>query len=389
MSAISATGNPTGFFVDIPFTTDDSTLADDAVADWATNYPGYVPEDEDPEVILIESCAPMAANAAQQASQMPIGALVAYGQKVLGIPYSAGAPALAVVTFTAVDAQGYTIDSGAEVEIDGYAFDLIANLTIPTGQTTATGIVACTLLTAAANDLPGSICAPVSCPSYIVGVAVTGGNTGNGEDPDDDVTYANTVSLQLRLRGLTLVSVMDFILASLLVPGVARSSAIGNTARQITWCGVDINGAALGATVKAAVVALFSTDRLVNTTFTVVDSTDTTVNVEYNVLAAAGQDPTDLISRCNTALEGYLNPVTYGQPVGGDPTNTGLWQNTPTLSPNVLIGLLSSVVGVRQVNTLSISAAGIANNANGSLTLAGQFPLPLCGTLSGTATPST
>ena len=58
-------------YVELTFTTDEQTLADNAVANLQTTWTDWMPNDADVDLVLIETLAPYATAAVQHASWMP------------------------------------------------------------------------------------------------------------------------------------------------------------------------------------------------------------------------------------------------------------------------------------------------------------------------------
>lgn len=147
--SVTAPGPP---FVDIPFVATPQWLQDNAIGVLQNAWPDWTPNEADMETMVIEAVAPMAAACGEAAGQVPAAALRAYGTKVLGIPYDAGAPALTTVAMTMVDATGYTVPAGGQFEIDGFAFQVIGDTVVPVGSTAVGHVpVECTLPGIAAN----------------------------------------------------------------------------------------------------------------------------------------------------------------------------------------------------------------------------------------------
>lgn len=369
-------------FVQLPIETNEQTLADNALVALEAAWPGWVANDGDPEVILVEALAPLAGNAAQVAADMPAAALRALGTKLLGIPYQAGMAATTNVQSTVQDAAGYTIPAGVQINIDGYAFNLINDLVIPAGNTTGVGTVASADFTTAANGLTGAtILQGLTVPAFVTGMAVQGATAG-GVDPQTDEDYTGMVSADRRLNSRAIISLLDFELAALEVQGVARAHADTTSARAVTLTLTDPNGqpttAAVKATVQSKVNPSAGNRRLVNITVTIADSTYTVVNVTYTVAAESGFDPADLVSRINTRLQQYLSPLGYGVPTFGDPgSGSTTWINRPTVYLNDIIGLIKGVGGVLRVVSVAL------NGQAADLALPGTVPLPNPGVMTG------
>src|SRR5215472_6872133 len=128
-------------YIQLDFDADPSDLADIAISYLQDTWAGWMPNDGDPEVVVVEALAPLAANAAAVAAQMPLAAFINFGTQLLGITYNPGSSASTQVTFTVVDTSGYTIPAGSQIEIDTYGFALAGDLVIPPGQATGVGTV--------------------------------------------------------------------------------------------------------------------------------------------------------------------------------------------------------------------------------------------------------
>ena len=367
-------------FVDLNFTADPSALEDVATETLESTWPEWEPNDADMETIMIESLAPMAASAATQASQMPAAALRAYGTKVLGIAYRSGTPALTTVTIVAIDDTGWPIFAGSQFEVDGFAFETTADSVVPPGSLEVAGVPAqATLPGQDANGLTGDTVAPITMPAYVEAVLVEI-PTADGTDAEDDPTYTNRVSRELRLRGFTLVTATDYVVQALDIPGIGRAVCIGNQAREVQVALADASGQPVPEPIKEQYVAAVNENRLINVQVDVEDPTYTEVDVTYHVILWPGYDGPATIAEANTLLEQVLDPANYGRPDSGQ--SGADWINDPTIRPNWLIGeLAAGVVGIRVVDELTIDGAA----EDGTLTLDGTFPLPTPGTFTGAA----
>jgi len=376
--SVTAPGPP---FVDIPFVATPQWLQDNAIGVLQNAWPGWTPNEADMETMMIEAVAPMAAAVGEAAGQMPAAALRAYGTKILGIPYGQGSPALTTVAITTTDASGWTVPAGSQFEIDGYAFQLIADAVVPVGSTSVSHVqVESTLYTSAANNLPGDVVVPISMPAFVATIAVDGGATADATDPDDDNTYTTRLILELQLRGRTLVTAADYVGLALLQAGVGRAVCIGNMARQIQVALADLNGNPVPQPIKNAYTVQVNQNKLINITVTLLDPQYTTVGVTFAIVMYPGYNSADVVARTVAYLQQLLSPAYYGSPTAGQ---SGVqWINDPTIRPNWLIGeITAQVPGVRYVQSLTIANAA----ADGTLTLPGTFPLPKPGTMTGSA----
>lgn len=379
MSISAPTPPPPDDYVQLQFTTNPSDLADAAIEYLQTQWPDWMPNDGDPGVVLIESLAPMASNAADIAANMPPAALIAFGTKLLGIPYQAGASATATATFTVQDANGpYVIDAGSEVDISGIAFQTTADLTIPNGSTTGQVAIAANEVGQFANNLTGTDWASGSLPVYVTNMTLVAPTTG-GVDQQDDNDYLNMVSQEMQLRSRSIITLIDFEIVAVNTTGIGRAVAIasGTHPRDITVFVTDASGNPVASSIKTTLATQYSATRMVNATVAISDPSYTTVSVTYRALAVPAADPTGLQTAINARLATELNPATWGAPQSGDGLAGLTWVDTPVVHVNRLIGVISGVGGVNYVESCSISADNIAQLSAGLSTGAPITSLPV------------
>jgi hypothetical protein len=371
------------WFVALEFTTDSQTMADDAVDRLQTLWPGWTPNPGDPEVIQIETLAPMAENVGEATVLVPPAIFRSYGTKLIGREYQAGESATSTVTFNLVDTDGHTIQAGFEMDIDGYSFTTDVDQFVPVGSDSATGVgVTSVEQTALANELPGDSVTPITASAFVSDIVLET-PTGGGSDPEDDDEYQSNLSADLLLQAKTLVTTRDFEIWALSYTGVGRALAVHTTDRQVDLTLTDEAGANVPAPLKAQLDADLDEWRLVNTVLAINDPTRTTINVTYSVKALPGYDPVDLELRINAMLTDLLSPVTWGIPKAGEQGATPQWINEPIVRTNVLIDRIADIEGVDYVDTISITgSAGSAVAAGWQMS--GTYPLPQIGTLTGT-----
>jgi hypothetical protein len=358
-------------YVQLPFTTDPNDLADAAIAALQAKWPGWTAEDGDPGVIFIEGIAPMAANAAQIAAQMPPAALIAWGTKVLGIPYETGVAATATATFTVQDANGpYDIPAGSEVDIGGVAFQSIADLVIPNGSTTGAVVVAANEVGIFANGFNGVDWSRVSLPVYVTNMTL-GSDTSGGVDQQDDNAYLSMVAQEMQLRSRSIITLPDFEIVAVNTAGIARAVAVAQGAhpRNIDVFVTDPEGNAVSSTIKTALATAYSATRMVNAVVSVNDPAYTTVSVTYELLSLPSVDPAGLLASANARIGLELSPAGWGAPTSANPGLT--WVDQPVVHVNRLIGVISSVAGADYVKTLTISADNVAQLSTALTTGAG------------------
>jgi len=371
--------SPIASYVQLPFTTNPDDLEDAAIAYLQSQIPGWDPEDGDLAVLLIEALAPMAANAAQVAANMPPAALIALGTELLGIPYQPGVSASATATFTVQDTNGpYTIPAGSEVDISGIAFGTAADLTIPNGSTTGTVTVAANDPGTFADGLDGTDWASGNLPVFVTGFSL-GASTSGGVDPQDDADYLNSIAQELQLRSLSVITLVDMEIVAVNTAGIARAVFVaqGSHPRNIDGYVTDAEGNAVSSGIKTTLLDYLTGDnvRMVNAVITVNDPDYTTVSVTYELLALPGVDTTGLGTSCDTALADELSPAGWGAHTPSAPGLT--WVDQPVVHVNRLIGVLSGVKGVNYVLSCTISADKIAKLSSNLSTGAPITSLPV------------
>jgi hypothetical protein len=368
-------------YVALPFVADQAQIADDAITRLQARWSDWTPNDADLESIFIEELAPMAADLATLAAAMPPEALQVAGADLFQIPALAATSAQTTVTLTAQDTAGYTVYAGAQIEIDGYAFDIVSDVVIAPGGATAAAVpVVADVAGSDANGLTGALTASISVPIYITAIVVDA-DTAGGTDDEDPNTYLSRLSRALRLRSKTLVTTTDYEIEATEQAGVGRAHATATVSTKTMVVTVtDALGAACTSGVKTALQADFNFYTLSNWTVLVADSTYHAVAITYVCKAYPGYDTTDLQARINAALTGALGPAEYSQLFGGPGANQ--WWNAPTIRANQLIALIGNIQGVDYVTSVQINALSLGAD----YTMSGTVPLPTAGTMIGTVT---
>jgi Baseplate J-like protein len=366
-------------YVNLPFVTDPNALGDAAIVSLQATWPDWEPGDSDMESILIEALAPMAANVAAIAAQMPPAALQTAGTVLWGLPPNPALPAQTTMTFTARDSAGYTIAAGQQVSIDGWAFALASDVNIGAGETSVTGqLVIASTPGAGGNDLRGIVVEP-----YSLGLAITGyvveAPTAGGADAEDPLAYLSRLSRAQRLRARTLVTPVDYEIEACEQPGIGRAHASPNvTTKTMTVTVADPNGLAVLPAIKTALAADFAVYVCANWTVALADPTYTKVSVTWAATAYPGYDATALAAQINGTLANVLSPAGYGALWGG--ASAGSWWNQPTIAVNRLIAIIGGVEGVMVCTSVLINGAAV------DLAMAGAVPLPTAGAMTGVVT---
>jgi hypothetical protein len=372
------------YYVTLDVVTDQSALADGAISNLQTTWGSdWVPNDGNVEVVLIETLAPFAAEAARNMASMSDAAFIALATKLWGIPFQEGSPAATTVTLTFQDtSSSYFVPAGSEFSLGGYAFSTVLDV-YSGNQLTAAGVQVVSNDTGAAlNGLDSTSWANTTLPVWVTQLA-TEAPTSDGTDPQDNTDYLDYASRELQLRGRMVVTLPDYEIVALDTPGVGRAYAVTDSARNVTVYLTDPNGQPVPSTVKTTLQNTYATERLVNVTVTLSDATYSTINVTYAVVAQPGFDTTALVTSVNTNLNQLLSPmgwgaISYGQPGAGPST----WINDPVVRLNKVIAVIGSSPGVQYVTAGSVTINGTAAD----YTMPGVAPLPQPGVMTGTAT---
>lgn len=371
------------YFIDLEIETDAQTLADEAIERLRARWPGWEPNDGDLEVVQIEAISPMAENAAETAALVPPAIFRAYGQKLIGRGYQAGAQATSTLTFTFIDSTGYTIPAGFELDVDGNVFAVDSETTVAPGSLAVSGVVVhATEEGIAANNLAGDSITPLIGLAGIEDITLDAPTAG-GADPEDDEEYQSGLAADLQLQAKTIITTRDFELWALAKDGVGRALAVHTGDRAVTVVVTDADGEVVPTPIKNELIADYDQYRLVNTVVTMADPTYTTMNVTYTVEALPGFDPDDLEARINAMLTELLSPANWGRPKGASILRT--WVQASVVRANLLIDRIGDVEGVDYVVSIDITGNSGAD-AGTDWTMAGTYPLPRPGVMNGTIT---
>jgi uncharacterized phage protein gp47/JayE len=364
-------------FVGIEIETSGDTLADNAVLDLQTKWPGWEPNDADQEVVMIETIAPMAAEVASAAAQMDEAVVEAIGRLLLGEEYEDGTPAVSEVTITLVSSQTLTIDAGAEIDIDGFAFTIDEDVVFTADDEVTDIAVTASENGTEYNDLPGDSVNMITALAQVDTVTLEAPTSG-GTDEELRSEYLNRVSRLMRLRARTIVTVRDHELFAMDFEGIGRALAVHDGERAVEVFVTEDDGTTVPAPTKTALEALLEDDeyRLVNTTVTVSDPTYTTITVVFDVVLYPGYG-SEAIDAAEAAVLDYLDPANYGKPrlPGQDAVDATLWYNDPVIRAKRLIDVIGEVPGVDYVDTITITGDA-GSDAGDDWTMAGTVALP-------------
>jgi len=285
-----------------PIETDPDLLAQECFDFLQTEYPGWIPSEGNFEVWLIEGLARMIAELRDVTSLVPTAIFKYFGKTLMGIIPVEATPATGYTTWTVMDAQGYTIPSGTQLQINDpggnpIAFVTNGDVSIPPGSTaTQTGEV---LITAVFEGADGSGLTGdadlLDVLPFVLNAHVEGQTTG-GQDAQSDDEYLDHLVEQLQLMAPRPILPPDFAAMAKNIPGVFRCYAFDGlvpSVNEVQTIAVDATGGTWTATFGAA----------------------TTPALAYNITAAALQSALQ-----NLSTIGAGNCLVTGGPGGATTT---------------------------------------------------------------------
>ena len=375
-------------YIDVPIETDPQDVLNDAYTYLASAIPGWEPAAGNLDVWILMAISALAAESRDVASLVPSSIFRWFGANLVNVPPVDESSATVLTDWTMVNNNGYTIPAGTQVAIpvvgsDPVPFITLTDAVVPPGTTTITGVeIEAVDPGAAANGL-GSIGGSVELldalnfVSSITQEAVTSG----GADAELDSAYLDRLAAELQLLAPRPILPSDFAVYSRNVTGVYRAVAVDgydpgsntyNNPREISVAATDNAGVAIAAGVKTALQAYLQAAREVNFIVNVIDPTLNIIDVTVHVKKLAAWDAALVQSSVQDAINGYINPLTWGSSPGT--ANPQDWQNTTVLRYLELAKVIGDAAGVAYVETLTFGLHGGALSA-ADLNLTGVAPL--------------
>lgn len=315
-------------YISVPIDTDPDVLATDAFEFLQENIVGWLPQEGNFEVWLIEAMARMTAQLRDVTSMVPTSIFRYFGYTLMQIYPVDASQATGYTTWTAADNAGYTIPDGTQVTMrdangTDHAFVTNGDVIIQAGTTTTDAGEVMITSVDQGSDTSG-LSNPVTLVDvlgWVTSVTMVGQTTG-GVDAQTDEDYLNHLVQQLQLMAPRPILAPDFAAMAKNIGGVYRATAIDgldpavNEVQSIT---VDGGGG----------------------TFTVTFNGQTTGALAYNITAAALKTALEALSTVgsgNTLVTG--GP---GSPGGATPyvitfigarggTNQPIMTTTPSLT---------------------------------------------------------
>lgn len=381
--------------------TDQDTISQQVFDNLALRSPGWQAHDGNLEVWLTEAWSESAAEIRALARDVPASIFTTYGEDVLGIVPGLALGASGLATVMAIDTQGYTLEVGTQFALARSGDDLVAFVTlqeyvIPPGSDTVTDVAFAAVIPGAdSNGLAGV--GQMLDPVTWVGSVTVDVPTEGGADAELPQDYLDRLSVLLRMVALRPVLPQDFAILALQVTGVVRAIAMNlydpvagtwDNERTVTVILADVDGEPVTASVKQTVEDMLEDLREVNWVVHVIDPTYVTIDVDYEVVAFAGQHEPTVQAACDTALGNYLSPANYrlneASPAidGGEVINPpdGTTTRQQFIYVNELIALLDRALGVDRV--VSVAINGVADD----FLMANHYSFPQPGVFVGTVT---
>lgn len=341
-------------YIGYPIETDSAALAAAAIQQLMALQPGFVPNESNLEVALIEVLSTMESETRYVASLVPAEIFRYAGQSLFNIPPIDGAPATATSTWTMRDLAGYTIPANTLVAYQttgtsSLYFRTQSEVTVPPGEsTTAEGEV---VLVAgeygtAYNGLEPQTVALADALTFVVGVS-SETTTAGGVDREADEAYLNRLRTELHLLSPRPILPNDFAVLALNVAGVFRAVAVDgynpdddtfDNERMIAVAVTDAAGDPVTSDIKTIVQSYLESLREVNFVVNVIDPNYTQVDVTATIKVTDGSDASTVLAAATQAVEDFLQPFAWP------------WANT--LRYNQLVAVLARVPGVDYVASI-------------------------------------
>ena len=359
------------------FDVSDQEMVNTALANLQLNLPGWVPNEANTEIMILEALALQMAEGIVAVNRLP-GAVVVAVLKLMGIEPDYGNPPNATATITFGDTLGHTIPGGTRVALtlsDGSIVIFLVEppgVTVDPGDDSGVASLIGDVFTASANGTPiGTALNMVDNLTFVDSVVLATA-VADGRDPETVDEYRDRGVARLSRLSDALVVPRHFTAAALEDPDVAAALTIdnlnpivghveGDDPGHVTVAVLGEGGALLSGAAKTALEASMEEDAVAILEVHVIDATIITVPVATTVVKVAGTDSAAVQASVQDAVAAYLDPLT--------------WQFGSTIYLNEMISLIDRVDGVDRVTTVTIN--GVAAN----FALTGIAAVPDAGTV--------
>lgn len=215
-----------------PVTSDPGQLYDNFVAYMQTYIPGWKPYSGELDDWLARAFTVIGAQLMEIESDVTTSIYRYFGAYILNFPPYPATPAIGSVTVTVVDSAGYTIPAytgmsfpDASGNLQG--FEVLQDVVIPAGSTSATITVQAIVAGSAANGCSGSGDLDASTPiTFITGLSMAASSNG-GNDAEEDQAYLNRLTQLMTTVTPSPITVSDFTTIAMTQDGVGRAFTMG------------------------------------------------------------------------------------------------------------------------------------------------------------------
>jgi hypothetical protein len=359
------------------FDVSDQEMVDTALANLQLNLPGWIPNEANTEVVILEALALQMAEGIVAVNRLP-GAVVVAVLKLMGIEPDYGNPPNATATITFGDTLGHDIPGGTRVALtlsDGSTVIFLVEppgLSVAPGSSSGVASLIGDVFTASANGTPTGTAMNMVDNLPFVDSVVLATDVADGRDPETTDEYRDRGVARLSRLSDALVVPRHFTAAALEDPNVAAALTIdnlnpiighvsGDDPGHVTVAVLGDGGALLSGPAKTALENSMEDDAVAMLDVHVIDATIVTVPVATTVVKVAGADSAAVQASVQEAVAAYLDPLA--------------WQSGSTIYLNEMISLIDRVDGVDRVTTVTIN--GIAAN----FVLTGIAAVPKAGTV--------
>jgi hypothetical protein len=380
-------------YIEVPIEFDETALYNMAVARIQETFPEWTPKQPSLIDIILRAGATMAATGAEVASDVPSNVFRAFGD-LAGAPALDAVSAEVVLTFTAVDTNGYTISVQTPVgltspsSVETIGFWSLNEVDIPVGSQSAD--VVCVAVIPGANGNGLFQVTRTDSLSFISAIAMSPTNavSQGGQDAELDDAYDDRLSQEFETWTETPILGKNFATLSRKVNGVWRCGYIDNynpadqtynNDKMVALCPIDENGDDVIASMQQEVAALMEEWRETNFICNVFGATRSLIDVSYTGHVT---DPTTIAqatSDVQSALAGYLNQATWGL----QQTQTGqapVWENDPNVRFSKIMTTIESTALVDWAELVTLGIQG-GTMGTADIVMPGAFTLPNLGTV--------
>lgn len=305
--------------------TDVQRLVNQARTDAVTKFPGWVPQEPDIAVLLLESLATVVDELAFMTNRVPDAILTGL-LALMGATLNIGVACTATVTVTAGDLLGHTLPLGSQfvLTLNGpipqqVILQTTAALTIAAAATTGTVAVTATANGVAANGVAAGTALGVVASTAWIDRAVLATAVTAGADPETSTAFLLRASQRMRRITDSYVRAEDLQARALEAPAAVRARCVdrwdGNIVNQpglqlgystVVVCGANL--ADIGATPRGDLLTELQAGSPAHLTVVVQTARSVVVNITAQVKGRGGYTSAQVIADVAAQLASWLNP---------------------------------------------------------------------------------